>query len=110
MELISNCSRLAGYKGLIYKSQLLLYISAMSNRKLKCKILFILVQKKYQFFPTRLIENTIPIKSYSVILWIYATDYLRFMQKDPNANTIMKEKEETEGLTLLNFKTYYNQD
>lgn len=51
----------------------------MSNRKLKCKILFILVQKKYQFFPTRLIENTIPIKSYSVILWIYATDYLRFM-------------------------------
>lgn len=52
----------------------------MSNGKLKCKIiLFILVQKKYQFFPTLFVENTIPIKSYSVILWIYATDYLRFM-------------------------------
>ena len=73
-------------------------MSAMSNGKLKCKIiLFILVQKKYQFFPTLFVENTIPIKSYSVILWIYATDYLRFMQKDPNANTIMKEKKKTEG-------------
>ena len=32
------------------------------------------------------------------------------MYKDPNANTIMKEKKKTEGLTLLNFKTYYSQD
>lgn len=29
------------------------------------------------------------------------------MQKDPNTNTIVKEKNKTEGLTLLNIKTYY---
>ena len=43
----------------------------MSNGNLKCKIiLFILVQKKYQFFPTGFIDNTIPIK----ILFSHSVD------------------------------------